>query len=258
MSGKAHSNLKHRELWDAFWKDRDSKDALGSLMNAWLPFLHKVLGRITIRLPSYVQVEDLLQVALLGLCEAIERFEPERGMPFESFAYHRIRGAIMDELRLNDHLSKSDRARVNMMKETMRKLTEKNGSPPDEEELARALNLTQGELATLVERSHVWLSLDQVVASDESGRQVSLQDVLADEDALAPDAESEREDVRRLLRKAFRDLTDREQKILYLYYFEDLRLVEIAALFDLTEARICQVHSMAVLKLKTAMTIHAY
>ncbi len=257
MSESEYPNLKHHELWDAFWKNRECKDALGNLVDAWMPFLKGVLGRITIRLPSHVQIEDLLQVAMLGLCEAIERFEPDRGLRFESFAYHRIRGAVMDELRMNDHLSKSERARVNAMKEAMLRLTKKDGCPPEEDELARELNISRDELASLVERSRVWLSLDQAVASDESGRQIFLQDVLRDDDAVAPDLASQREDMRNFLRQAFRGLTDREQKVLYLYYFEDLRLVEIAELFDLTEARICQIHSLAVLKLKTAMTAHA-
>jgi RNA polymerase sigma factor FliA len=257
MNGKETSNLKHQELWEAFWKDRDSKEALTGLLNAWMPFLTNVLDGITIRLPSHIQVEDLLQVALLGLCEAIERFDPDRGMGFESFAYHRIRGSIMDELRLNDHLSKNERAKVNAMKEAMLRLARKNGSAPDEDELARELGLKPSDLASLVERSQAWLSLEQVVASDDGGRQIFLQDVLADENAMAPDTESERSDVRNYIRQAFRQLTDREQKILYLYYFEDLKLAEIARLFGLTEARICQLHSLAVLKLKTALDLHA-
>lgn len=253
MNGNKNLVLKHSELWIAYWKDRDSADAINHLMEAWMPLVESVLRKIVIRIPSHIQVDDLFQSASLGLFESIERFDPDYGVSFEGYAYYRIRGAITDELRHSDHLSRTVRAKVNRIEKAIQKLTDENGRPPDEKELADLLKMSQSEIALTMERAQYLLSLDQVVMLDKGGKEVFLRDILADSKFLTPDIAAEREDIRRFLRMAFRQLSQREQKILYLYYFEDLRLSEIAALFDVTEARISQIHALSMIKLKVAM-----
>ena len=109
------------------------------------------------------------------------------------------------------------------------------------------------QVQSLLDRARPWLSLDQVVMEGKGGQRLLLRDVLADESIQRPDFETEREDVRSFLRLAFKSLSNREQKMLYLYYFEDLRLSEIAELFDVTEARVCQIHALAMVRLRAAM-----
>lgn len=253
MNGNKNLDLKHSELWIAYWKDRDSAEAINHLMEVWMPLVESVLRKITICLPSYIQVEDLFQSASVGLFESIERFDPDYGVSFGGYAYHRIRGAIMDELRNSDHLSRSGRAKVNRIEKAIQKLTIEKGRLPDEKELADLLKMSQSEIALTMEMAQCQLSLDQVVMLDKGGKEVFLRDILADSECLTPDIAAEREDIRSFLRRAFRQLSQREQKILYLYYFEDLRLSEIAALFDVTEARISQIHALSMIKLKVAM-----
>lgn len=246
----------HRDLWMAYWKNRDSIEAIRELMAALMPLVNTIVQKVAIQIPPCVQVADLFQVASLALFRAIERFDPAYGVVFKSFAYPKIHGAIMDELRSNDHLSRSDRAKANKIQKGITDWINKHSRPPDEEELAGMLKMDKNEIAFVLEKAQHLLSLDQPVKLDEDGKAVFLRDILADADNISPDISADQEDIRKLLRKAFRQLAPREQKILYLYYFEELRLSEIAALFNVTEARISQIHALAIIKLR--LTIEAF
>jgi RNA polymerase sigma factor for flagellar operon FliA len=244
--------LASREEWDAYWKNPDDSNALSVLMEKQLPLVYSVLERISITLPPHVAIEDLLQSAALGLYHALTRFDPQRGYKFSSFAYPRIRGAILDELRQMDYLSRSTRSQLRKVETAIREWTQEHGETPDEEEIAESLGMRAEYISTLIARSQPWLSLDSVMMSGDGG-EMTLKDVLADSSIIAPDEETERNDMWRELREAFLLLTAREQKVLYLYYYEELRLSEIAQLYELTEARICQIHALAVAKLKAAL-----
>ena len=248
-SHNTDSELKHGDLWEAFWHAPDSEHALAALVECWLPLVHSVLDRIAIRLPSHVALEDLLQAGVLGLCKAIQRFQPDKGRNFEGFASLRIRGAILDELRSLDHLSRSHRARIKQVEETIITWIHQHGRPPEEHELAATLGISTEALTTTLETAQPWLSLDEtLIGADRDGR--ALQDSIADPNSTTPDQHAQRGDLYVCLRKAFLHLSSREQKILYLYYYEELRLSEIAALYNLSEARICQIHALAVTKLR--------
>ena len=242
-------DLEHSNLWEAYWRNPESKEALTPLLENWLPLVHHVLDRMTMRLPSNVSTEDLLQTGILGLYQAIERFNPVQGQRFEAFAYRRVRGAILDELRSLDHMSRSRRTLMKKVDLTIREWIEEHGVPPSHDEISEALNMKPGELNTLLEQAQPWLSLDVSVGGVED-EGLTWKEFLPDPKSKMPDEEAEREDLRMHLRQSFLKLSMREQKVLYLYYFEELRLSEIARLFDLTEARICQIHALAVAKLR--------
>jgi RNA polymerase sigma factor FliA len=246
------AKLLHSDLWMAYWRNPDSGEALSRLVEVLLPLVHKVFERVSISLPSHIATEDLMQVALIGLYHAINRFDPRQGLSFEAFAYPRLRGAILDELRAMDHVSRSSRSQIRRMEQFIGQWMCDHGDTPDEAELTDGLGLQAGELAVLIERAQPRLSLDEIVVSGD-GAGLTLMEVLVDPKAPSPDDEVQREDLRRHLRKTFLCLSPREQKILYLYYYEDLRLSEIAMLYALSEARICQIHAMAITKLRVAM-----
>ena len=247
------AKLSHSDLWMEYWRNPDSGEALSRLVEILLPLVHKVFERVSISLPSHVATEDLMQVALIGLYHAINRFDPRQGLSFGAFAYPRIRGAILDELRAMDHVSRSSRSHLRRMEQFIGQWMCDHGRSPDETELSDGLGLQAGELAALLERAQPWLSLDEIVVSGD-GDGLTLMDILVDPNVSSPDADAQREDLRRHLRKAFLCLSSREQKILFLYYYEDLRLSEIAMLYGLSEARICQIHAMAITKLRVAMS----
>jgi len=250
MNEKAQSGQDHGELWEAYWKNRDSIDAIRDLMTALMPIVHGIIQKITIQIPRHIQVADLFQAASIALFKSIERFDPSYGVAFSSFAHPKIHGAIMDELRNNDHLSRSDRAKTNRIQKGITDWMGKHGRMPDDGELSEALGMDRQEITLTLEKAQHLLSLDQPVKLDENGKEVFLRDVLADSEGASPDISAHREDIRKHMRRAFRQLAPREQKILYLYYFEELRLSEIAALFNVTEARISQIHALAIIKLR--------
>ena len=249
---EAQGLLAQAELWQEYWNNPESGEALARLVDVMLPFVHRVLERMSINLPSHVEVEDLLQCATVGLYHAISRFDPKQGISFEAFAYQRIRGAVLDELRSLDHVSRSCRAQLKRVELTICAWIQKHHEHPREEDLAKEMGISAAELSGLLDRAQPWLSLDDVKVQAEGGG-YSLKDILADTQSVMPDQEAQQEDMRRYLRQAFRELGSREQKILYLYYFEELRLSEIAVLYELTEARICQIHALAIAKLKASL-----
>ncbi|MFH0880569.1 MAG: FliA/WhiG family RNA polymerase sigma factor, partial [Lentisphaerota bacterium] len=231
---------------------QQSDEAISDLIENYLPFVHRVLERLAIHLPSHVALEDLLQAALVGLFQAIEHFDPHQGVAFEAFAYRRIRGAILDELRAADRISRSNRAQVRKIEQAIRLWAQEHGSAPGEDDLAGLVGMTSEALNLLLDRAQPWLSLDEMVLEGDS-RSVPLKEVIADPRAIMPDQAAQKGDLNHCLHKAFLQLTSREQKILYLYYYEELRLSEIAALYDLTEARICQLHALALAKLRAVL-----
>ncbi len=239
------AKIQHEEYWHAFWERGECVD---QLINAYLPLTHRVMERISIRLPAHIAVEDLSQAALLGLYKAIIDFDFKLGVPFEAYAYPRIRGAVLDELRSNDYLSRSKRSQVDQVEIVIANWMKEHDEMPAEEDIAKAMNMSVEELNQLMELARPWCSLD-AATTDERSLQETVADPTADSEASAL-----RADLQKLLRTGFRKLDSREQKILYLYYFEELRLSEIAQLFNLSEARISQIHALSVVRLRAALS----
>lgn len=240
----------HEALWSEYWENPASGEVIGHLMEMYRPLVHAVLRRIMIRLPSHIEREDLLQTALIGLYGAIERYDPEQNVRFETFASSRIRGAILDQLRQSDFLSRGMRQRVKQIEQLMETMANEQGESPSLAELADALNTSERVIESTLDKARPWISLDQSMVMRGDQQRVPLREVIRDEKAVDPSDEAGQSDLRALLRMAFRELGAREQKILYLYYYEELRLREIAVLFDISEARVCQIHTFAVMKLK--------
>ncbi len=239
-------NLSHPDLWKAFWRgDERGEDCL---LEAYLPLTRRVLERISIRLPAHVASQDLSQVALVGLYKALNSFKPHLSVPFEAYAYPRIRGAVIDELRAGDFLSRGRRTKLHKIEKIINDWMIEKGTMPSEEEICEKLEISSKEFNQLMDQAKPWCSLD--ADDEESG---SLHDTLADICQMSPETNVQRKDLRGVLRDGFRILDMREQKILYLYYFEELRLSEIAQLYDLTESRISQIRALSVLKLRTAI-----
>jgi RNA polymerase sigma factor for flagellar operon FliA len=249
---KKRAHLAHSDLWQDYWRNPESGDAVSRLVEAFSPYVHRVLGRMAIQLPSHLAMEDLLQAAMVGLYQAIERYNPDRGVGFESFAYRRIRGAILDELRSLDYVSRSSRAKIRRVEAALQEWLQQHGAPPTEQELADVVGMEREKLALLLDEAQPWLSLDEsVIIGDQ--RNISRQEMLADTRSVMPDAQAVKKDLLHSMRHAFLELDAREQKMLYLYYYEELRLSEIAAIYELSEARICQIHALAMAKLKAIL-----
>ena len=247
--------IELRELWRRY-KDEGDSGARERLVVAYSPMVKFVAGRLGAGLPSHVEDADLISYGLMGLIGAIERFEPERGIKFETFAMTRIRGAIIDELRSLDWVPRSVRARAREIETAQAKLEHELQRAPTEAELAEKLGCSEEELqSSLLEiaNSSVY-ALDELWAiSDSSGDQVSLLDTIPDSEAADPQQALDSGEVKERLTEAIGTLPEREQVVIALYYYENLTLREIGDVLDVTESRVSQLHTKAVMRLKTQM-----
>jgi len=252
------TNLKAielKDLWRRFKEDGDQK-ARERLVLAYSPLVKYVAGRMSSGLPAHVEEADLISYGLLGLISAIERFEPEREIRFETFAVTRIKGSIIDELRSLDWVPRSVRAKAREIEQTNAKLEHKLQLAPTDEEMAEALDVTQEEF----QESLVKIANSSVVAldelwtvSDSSGDQVSLLDTLPDPAATDPAREMDLTDMKDRLADAIARLPEREKLVIALYYYENLTLREIGEVLGVTESRVSQLHTKAVLRLKSRL-----
>jgi RNA polymerase sigma factor FliA len=244
-----------RDLWRRYKSDGD-EGARERLVVAYSPMVKFVAGRLGAGLPSHVEDADLISYGLVGLIGAIERFEPERGIKFETFAMTRIRGAIIDELRSLDWVPRSVRSRAREIETAQAKLEHELQRAPTEAELAAKLNMTEEELQSAlleIANSSVY-ALDELwTVSDSSGDQVSLLDTIADDSAADPQEALASTEVKDLLTEAISGLPEREQLVVALYYYENLTLREIGEVLGVTESRVSQLHTKAVMRLKSSL-----
>lgn len=239
-------------LWQAYGRDRDAM-LRDRLLLHYAPLVKYVAGRVGTGLPPHVDIADLVQSGVFGLWEAIDRFEPERGLKFETYAMQRIRGAILDELRAQDWVPRSVRSRAREVERALERLETRLQRSATDAEVAAELRISVAELREL----YAQLQLTSVVALDELmavGRGgTSIAETLTDETAQEPGALLESVESRRLLAEAVSQLTDRDRVVVSLYYFENLTLAEIGRVLGVTESRVCQLHTRAVLRLRSKM-----
>jgi RNA polymerase sigma factor for flagellar operon FliA len=245
--------IELRDLWRRYKEDGEGS-ARERLVVAYSPMVKFVAGRLGAGLPSHVDDADLISYGLIGLIGAIERFEPERGIKFETFAMTRIRGAIIDELRSLDWVPRSVRARAREIEAAQSRLEHELQRAPTEEELAAKLGIDEEELqASLLEiaNSSVY-ALDELwTVSDASGDQVSLLDTIKDPRADDPQESLDSSEIKDRLTDAIGSLPEREQLVVALYYYENLTLREIGEVLGVTESRVSQLHTKAVMRLKS-------
>ncbi len=244
-----------RDLWRRYKNDGDPA-ARERLVVAYSPMVKFVAGRLGAGLPSHVDDADLISYGLVGLIGAIERFEPDRQIKFETYAMTRIRGAIIDELRSLDWVPRSVRARAREIEAAQAKLEYELQRAPTEAELAARLKMSDSELQSAlleIANSSVY-ALDELwTVSDSSGDQVSLLDTLPDRSAVDPQDALASSEVKDRLAEAISSLPEREQLVVALYYYESLTLREIGEVLGVTESRVSQLHTKAVMRLKSQM-----
>jgi RNA polymerase sigma factor for flagellar operon FliA len=252
------TNVKHVELRDLWRRYKDDGDAGARerLVVAYSPLVKYVAGKLGSGLPAHVDDGDLISYGMVGLIGAIERFEPAREIKFETYAVARIRGAIIDELRALDWVPRSIRAKARQIEEASGKLEHELKRAPTEEELAEKVGMSLDELQEgllEISQSSV-LALDELwTVSDASGDQVSLLDTIKDPRAPDPQDALDTTEVRDRLAATIESLPERERLVVALYYYESLTLREIGEVLGVTESRVSQLHTKAVLRLKSAL-----
>lgn len=240
-------------LWKSYAQTR-SVNERERIIEQYAPLAKYVVDRLNITLPPSMSQEDLVGQAVIGLIEAIDSFDPARGVKFETYAYHRIRGSVIDMLREMDWLPRSLRRKERELTSAGATLEAELGRAPSEQELAAALQLTVDELAQLNYslRLQATQSLNELVANGD-GELAETMDMVADEEALSPEFCAEQKEEKRLLVAAIEALPEKEKTVIGLYYQEGLTLKEIAATLGVTESWVCQLHSRAVSRLRESL-----
>jgi RNA polymerase sigma factor FliA len=244
-----------RELWRRYKLDGDEQ-ARERLVVAYSPMVKFIAGRMASGLPSHVEESDLISYGLLGLIGAIERFDTEREIKFETFAVARVKGAIIDELRTLDWVPRSVRSRARDVEKAHAALEAVLQRAPTDEEMAAKLELSVEDFRAIlleIANSSV-LALDDLwtFADPEGGSQISVLDTIQDLGAVDPEAEAQSSELKDRLAEAIEHLPERERLVIALYYYENLTLREIGEVLGVTESRVSQLHTKAVIGLRSS------
>ena len=241
------------ELWTNYVANRDA-GLRDRLILHYAPLVKYVAGRVGSGLPAHVEQADLISYGTFGLIDAITRFEPTREVKFESYAMARIRGAIIDELRNTDWIPRSVRMKARQFERAVADLEVKLQRTPTEEEVADVMEMDVEDVRKFLGQLSLVnvVALDELLTDDEGGSP-RLGDTLQDSSSLDPQAMAEHGEARQLLARAVEQLPEREKVVVSLYYFEGLTLADIGRVLGVTESRICQLHTKAVLHLRTKL-----
>ena len=243
-------------LWLEYRRSKD-KGIRDRLILTYAPLVKYVAGRVGSGLPAHVDEEDLVSYGLLGLMGAIDRFDPSRDIKFETFAIARIKGAIIDELRSLDWVPRSVRSRARDIERAMADLERELHRAPTDEEIAEKLGMTEEELdesLTDISRSSI-AALDELwtISGSSGGDQVALIDTIEDTSGPDPQGALAQTELREALGEAIARLPEREKLVVTLYYYEELTLREIGEVLGVTESRVSQLHTKAILRLKARL-----
>ena len=222
------------------------------LIERFLPLVRNVVDRIKLNLPPHIDADDLYSVGITGLIAAVRKYNPEQGNTFAGYAATRIRGAVLDELRRLDWCPRRTRARARKLKESINDLEQRLGRTATEDEICEEMGVSQAEYRKWLDESRpvTFLALDSHANGEES-EGASLHEFLADENDVTGRENLEKDELLKILSQRMAELPDIPRKILAMYYFEKMRLAEIAEVFGLTESRICQIHSQTILSLRS-------
>lgn len=251
---KSQKTSRANDLWRGYRRKSTRAEAEAGLVEEYLPLVKTVVGRLQMSLPSHVDSEDLFSAGLIGLLDAIRHYNPKLGSTFETYARVRIRGAVFDELRRMDWVPRSIHSKAKKVQDTIKQLEQKKRRIPTDAEVAAALGITIDEYEHLLEeiRPATFVCLDAAM-SDEGENSPTQYEAFADSRQENPFDGVTRNEMAEIIADRLEALPKMQRQVLALYYFEDMRLREIAEIFGLTESRICQIHSQAILSLKAQL-----
>jgi RNA polymerase sigma factor FliA len=220
----------------------------------YLPLVHRVVKHLASSLPSFIQTDELVSLGILGLLEAVKRYQEDEGVKFETFAVWRIRGAILDGLRENDWIPRQLRKQAREIERAYAVVEGREGRAAKDEEICEYLGISREELhRRLAEiEAGTIISLDHTTSTDSD--ETSLLHMIADPQAADPYDEARRKEVARILTSAIERLPEKEKLVISLYYYEELTLREIADVLELTPSRISQLHTKAICRLRGALS----
>ena len=250
--------LEHKteeELWGLYRRNRDPR-IREAFIKQYAPLVKYVAGKVAVGMPHNVEFDDLVGFGVFGLLDAIDKFDPDKNVKFKTYAVTRIRGAIFDELRSIDWVPRSVRQKTREIEEVIGSLEAQLGRTASDQEIAQSLGLSEDEfLKTMMKISGTSiLSLNDVWLSGDENDKMSIGESIEAPTSLNPDVIVEKDEIRRVIIDAINELPDKEKKVLVLYYYEDLTLKEIGQVLEVTESRVSQLHTKAILRLRAKLT----
>ncbi|WP_218109772.1 FliA/WhiG family RNA polymerase sigma factor [Oligoflexus tunisiensis] len=237
---------------------QDTKGVDGKLRDQlimdYAPLIRFVAQRIAARLPSNIDIDDLISAGVIGLMDAIEKYDPSRDNKFKTYAEFRIRGAILDELRSQDWVPRSVRDKAKKIEKTYAELEQKFGRAVSDKELSKALGIELDEYYDMIAKvkAVTLLSIDELSGPNQQDRK-SLLECLENVSSKNPFTQLKSKGIRELLVKHIEELPEKQKLVLSLYYYEDLNLKEIGKILEVTESRVSQLHTQAVEKLRSRL-----
>ncbi|MEY2688348.1 MAG: hypothetical protein RL375_2546 [Pseudomonadota bacterium] len=225
---------------------------VNTMLKQYSPLVRRLAHQMIAKLPANVEIDDLIQVGMIGLTDALTRFDAGQGVMFETFATQRIRGAMLDELRGTDWMSRGNRKHQRDIETALHKLEQKLGRAPSEGEIAKEMGVTLAEYQDLLNK----VRGTQLVYLEDMSGQDGDSDYLdrhVVEQGTDPLAQLSDQRMRQALVDAIKNLPEREQYVMSMYYEEDMNLKEIAAVLGVTESRVCQLHSQSIARLRTKL-----
>ena len=230
----------------------DSAAAVNASLKQYTPLVRRLAHQMIAKLPANVELDDLIQVGMIGLNDALSRFDAAQGVQFETFATQRIRGAMLDELRGGDWMSRGDRRHQRAIESAVHKLEQKLGRAPAESEIAAEMGLALSDYQELLGKVRGTQLVYLEDMSGDDGDDDYLDRHVGD-DEVNPLALLQDRRMREALVEAIKNLPEREQYVMSMYYEHDMNLKEIAAVLGVTESRVCQLHSQSIARLRVKL-----
>ena len=251
---KRLSDSELEALWQNYLKDRTNKKLRDEIIVQYIYLTKYVIGRIKLNLPPNYAIEDITSFGVEGLIDAIEKFSPEKGAHFETYAIMRIRGTIIDKIRSQDWLPRSTRKKIKDVKNATEMLRQELGRMPTTQEIADAIGIDADKVRTILsEDTSIGSLYDKKYSGDEG---IELIDTIEDTNSVSPLEKLEEKDVKNELQAALKKLPERERMVMVLYYHENMTLKEIGASIEVSESRVCQIHAQAIMKLRNILNEH--
>ncbi len=253
----AYSKIKRltdselENLWAMYLKDKSNKKLRDILIVQYIYLTKYVIGRIKLNLPPNYSFEDITSFGVEGLIDAIEKYSPEKGAHFETYAIMRIRGTIIDKIRSQDWMPRSTRKKIKDIKQAAEKLKQQLGRTPNNAEIAEFLGIEKEKVNSILSEDTTISSIyDKKFSGDES---IELIDTIEDTNSVSPLEKLEEKDVKNELESALKKLPERERMVMVLYYHENMTLKEIGESIEVSESRVCQIHAQAIMKLRNIL-----
>ncbi len=254
MTENVLANKTEEELWKKYRKTKDPA-IRDHLIKKYAPLVKYVAGKVAVGMPHNVEFDDLVGYGVFGLFDAIDKFDPEKHVKFKTYAVTRLRGSIFDELRSIDWVPRSVRQKSREIEETIVSVESQLGRAASDKEIADAMHVSVEEFQDMMMKvsGTSIMSINDVWHGGDDSDKISIVESIESPSSLNPDVIVEKDEIKKVIVQAIQDLPEKEKKVLVLYYYEDLTLKEIGEVLAVTESRVSQLHTKAIMRLRTKL-----